>query len=276
MQNKLSLIIAYTHNDKDENRLIGLTALMDSIGSQTYRNFETIVVEDLQGKESGLFPFKNKVDKVITITDPEKRKFNKSWVMNVGARYASTDNLILIDAEIKFGKDFLQKVVDFMPGKPVFNCWSEYVCMPGRDNPNERRHYFPRTIRAMIGAWFCNKHFYFKTLGGYTENYFGYGAEDNAVFHRIKYLHEPNDDIRNRADFWKLSECNIPIMPYTIYHIYHHWHPADGPDPILPNDNHATLAYEHAHPWEVIQKLRVADIGNPKHPTLIDIQITRV
>jgi hypothetical protein len=70
MQPKLSLIIAYTWS-KDENRLNGVTALIESITNQTCTNYETIVVEDGQGREEAFFPFKNKVDKVILLNDPK-------------------------------------------------------------------------------------------------------------------------------------------------------------------------------------------------------------
>lgn len=262
----LSLIIAYTYS-KDENRLEGLKSLMQSIESQTYKNFETIVVEDTQGRKESLFPFGNKVNKVITITDPEHRKFNKAWVMNVGAREASTDNLLFIDAEISFGSDFLQKVVEFAKDKEFFNCWSKYVCMTGRDNPNERYHYFCKTIRAMIGVFFSKKDFFFNTLGGYNENYFGYGGEDNDIFHRAKFIFEKGSK-KYFDNFWEKFETNIPVMEYTIYHHYHHWHPPEGANPLCL-EREDILKYTFDNPQNIINKLTKSNIGNKQCPILI-------
>jgi predicted glycosyltransferase involved in capsule biosynthesis len=263
---KLSLIIAYTYS-KDENRLEGLRALMQSIKSQTYKNFETIVVEDTQGRKESSFPFGNEVNKVITITDPEHRKFNKSWIMNVGAREAATDNLLFIDSEISFGLDFLQKVIEFAQNKQFFNCWSEYICMVGRDNPNERRHFFPKTIRAMIGIFFSKRDFFFNVLGGYNENYFGYGGEDNDIFHRAKFIFE-NNNIKYEENFWERFETTIPVMNYTIYHHYHHWHPPEGPNPLCPN-REDILINTFKNTQKIIDKLIKTNIGNLKCPTLI-------
>jgi glycosyltransferase involved in cell wall biosynthesis len=247
---KLSLIIAYTYSE-DENRLEGLKALMESIESQTYKNFETIVVEDTQGRGMTCFPFKDKVNRIIAITDPEFRKFNKSWVMNVGAREANTDNLVFIDAEISFGSGFLKEIIEMANYNEFFNCWSEYICKAGRDNPKDRIHYFPVTISAMIGAFYSTKDFFFNILGGYNENYFGYGGEDNDIYYRANYLLE-----------------EIPKMEYTLIHNYHHWHPKNGANP-LSTDREKILKITLDNPNEVIHKLIKANIGDRKCPHII-------
>lgn len=261
---KVSLIIAYTYS-KDEHRLNGLKALMNSIKSQTYRNFETLVVEDRQGHNISRFPFRSEVDRVITISDPKNRKFNKAWLMNVGAREATTDNLFFIDAELSFGPDYLEKAVELIKRTPFFNGWSEYVCMPGRDNPKERRHYFEkdrRTIHAMIGIFFSKKDFFFNKLGGYNENYFGYGGEDNDICYRARFI----------FDKASAEKCvtSIPSLPYTVYHNYHHWHPVDGANPLCPNRDEI-LEVTYAKPEEIINRLIKTNIGNGACPTLIEL-----
>ena len=247
---KLSLVIAYTYSP-DEHRLEGVDALMKSIESQKHRDFETILVEDVQGSISK-FPFINKVDKVIAITDPQKRKFNKAWVMNVGAKAASTDNLLFIDAEVSFGADFLECVSKFAEQHKFFNGWSKYVCMAGRDNPHERHHFFPKTITAMMGVFFSERNFFFNTIGGYNENFFGYGGEDTELYLRV-------DHVFNRR---------IPIMPYTIFHHYHHWHPKDSHDPLNPDRDNIVHASSNNFP-ATITKLSKAVLGNRLCPTLI-------
>ena len=247
---KLSLIIAYTHS-VDVGRLNGLTKLIESIQSQSYKNFETIVVEDTQGRDKPLFPFSNKVNKVITISDPEGRKFNKSWVMNVGARVSTTENLLFVDADVIFGQDFLQKVTNYAPRKKLFNCWSEYHIMPGRDNPDKRTHYFPTTFKALVAVFYSTKDFFFNELGGYNEDYFGYGGEDNDIYTRSQFL---------------LGE--IPTMPYSLEHTYHDWHPSNSAMP-LSSRRMEILNKTLANPLEIINKLKKTEIGNLRYPTLI-------
>ena len=266
---KLSLIIAYTYS-VDIFRLIGLIKLMSSIKNQLYRDFETILVEDTQGTGISKFPFKKDVNLVIPITDPENRKFNKSWVMNVGAKNARYNGMVFIDAEISFGNDYLNKIIEGTQKYEFFNGWSEYVCMSGRDNPKERRHYWPKTIRAMIGSFYSTKDFYFHKLGGYNENYFGYGAEDNDICYRAKYVLEKDEIKKNNFDFFYEEYSPIPMINYTIYHNYHHWHPSTGPDPLNP-DREKILNVTIKRPQEVINKLVTTNIGNFKHPTLINL-----
>lgn len=246
---KLTLIIAYTHSH-DENRFIALTKLMNDIQNQTYRNFETIVVEDTQGRES-VFPYKDKVDRVIAIADPQNRKFNKAWVMNVGARHASTEDLLFIDAEISFGPDYLQKIVNFMPNKVFFNGWDKYWCEAGRDNPKRRVHYFDNTLHALVGCFYSKKEFFFKKLGGYCEDFFGYGGEDNEIYIRAKFI---------------LTE--IPKLSYTLIHQYHHWHPEEGPNPLNPK-RFELLHLSEINTESVIRKLTNLHIGNLACSTLL-------
>lgn len=253
MTPQLSLIIAYT-DSIDENRLYGLTKLMQSIELQTFRDFETIVVEDTQGRGMSAFPFKDKVSRIIPISDPEYRKFNKSWVMNVGARNAKTDNLIFIDAEISFDNPFLlEEYLHLTEVYKFFNGWSKYICLEGRDNPTQRIHSFGKTVHAMIGIFYSNKDFYFNKLGGYNENYFGYGGEDNDVFYRVEYLLK-----------------KIPVSHQTVYHNYHHWHPLKGANPLNP-EREVILNKTIANPQDIINKLINTQIGNKKCPTLIQM-----
>lgn len=251
---RLSLIIAYTYS-KDPYRLIGLAKLIDSIRNQFYTNFEVIVVEDLQGRLESKFPFKELVDKVVTISDPHDRKFNKAWVMNVGARVATTDHLVFIDAEISFDNQTIRKINEFICDddlRPLFNGWSSYICRAGRDNPKERVHVFSITIKAMIGIWYCRKDFYFNKLGGFNENYFGYGGEDNDVFFRAQYV-----------------STRIPCIDNVIvYHNYHHWHPPEGPNP-LSEERFAIMKRTEEKTQEVIDTLIKSSIGDPKCPNLI-------
>jgi len=252
-QPKLSLIIAYTAS-KDEFRYKALAKLMECIENQTFKDFEIILVEDTQGRGMSQFPFKKKVDKVIVLSDPEMRKFNKAWVMNVGARYANSEHLIFQDADCQWGNDFIEKIWEkIQTGIPLFTCWSIYHCLPGRDNPNLR--ICPIThVNALLGAFYCNSNFFFNELGGYNENYFGYGAEDNDIWKRAKFL---------------LTE--IPYMEYTIEHNYHHWHPVDGANP-LNKLRTKILDNTRTYPKQVIDKLLKIKVGDSREPKCIKLE----
>lgn len=247
-----SLIVAYSYSS-DKGRQEGLARLMKSIKSQTIKNFELIVVEQIINGENK-FPYKDQVDKYITIKDPENRAFNKSWVMNVGARQASSINLLFHDADVIFESDFLEKVQSMINYFPLFECWSNFVTLTGKDNPFIRIH-IPKSISCLIGVWFCNKDYFFKVLGGYNESYFGYGREDNDIWTRANYI------------------CNkhIPFLDYTLTHVYHDWHPDNGANPYNKNDDDGNkrLAFVNKNPKEIIDILVETDIGNPIKPRVI-------
>ncbi|KKN19672.1 hypothetical protein LCGC14_0943400 [marine sediment metagenome] len=253
---ELSLIIAYSYSE-DKNRQKALELLIHNINKQKFTNFEVIAIEqavlNLDNKNS--FPYKHLVDKYILLKDPKQRPFNKSWVMNVGARYASTDNLLFIDADILFESDFLQKINNNIPYFKLFKCWSQYECMSGRDNPYTRIH-TQDTISCLIGVWYCEKKYYFNVLGGYNENYFGYGREDNDIWQRARYL---------------LNQ--IPCINYSLSHYYHHWHEANGANPYNVNDKEGdrVLKITNSNPQKVINILTTTNIGQLESPTLIEV-----
>ena len=253
---ELTLIIAYSYSE-DKNRQKALELLMHNINKQKFTNFEVIAVEQtiisLDNKHS--FPYKHLVDKYILLKDPKQRPFNKSWVMNVGARQSRSNNLLFIDADILFESDFLQKINNTIPYFKLFKCWSQYDCMPGQDNPYKRIH-TQKTISCLIGVWYCEKNYYFNVLGGYNENYFGYGREDNDIWARGNYL---------------LKE--IHCMNYTLSHYYHHWHPKEGANPYNANDSEGDriLKMTSSNPQKVINILTKTNLGQLESPTLIKV-----
>jgi hypothetical protein len=118
--------------------------------------------------------------------------------------------------------------------------------MPGKDNPVSR-HIRPDMTRAMGGIWYCEKDFYFNTLGGMNENFFGYGGEDNDVFERATY-------ILNRTPAY---------VSYPIVHQYHDW--------MIPSSSANKWEYTRDNPLKIITLLKYSNLGKDEQPTIIDI-----
>lgn len=171
--------------------------------------------------------------------------------MNVGARAATSENLCFMDGEMKFGNDFFSKIMHFARTNKFFSCWDRLYGEPGRDIPSGRHHIFGKTIFTMGGVFFSTKDFFFNTLGGMNENYFGYGGEDNDLHVRAMHILK-----------------SIPAMPYQVTHQYHHWHPANSAFPLNPNRT-KILKITTSNPQLVINKLKKARVGNPSAPTLV-------
>jgi len=102
-------------------------------------------------------------------------------------------------------------------------------------------------MMAMGGVWYVNRDVFFEKVGGMNELYFGYGAEDNDAWYRVSHV-----------------IGKVHTMPYHLIHQYHDW---AFPSPTRMSILETTMK----HIPEVIQRLKNADLGNPKHPTLIDI-----
>lgn len=182
----------------------------------------------------------------------ENKKFNKSWCMNVGLKASYWDHIIFMDAESLFGKDYIRTIKDYVLNtheslNKIMFCWDRLICLPGKDNPITR-YITPRNTLAMGGIWYANKGYFLEQLGGMCENFVGYGAEDNDIYERAI-----------------LAQKNIiSMIPYTIVHQYHDWQKAD-------ENAEGLFDLTRQNAFAISQRLKAKDIGNSKHPTLIDI-----
>jgi len=240
---KFTVLIPYRHSE-DELRLKALNELRSCISIQTEKNFEIIIVEQVFNNKIG-FPDVGEISKHIPLQDPLNRAFNKSWLMNVGIKQASTNNILILDADISFGKDYFYRIFDFQKSHDYsfFNGYSWICLMPGRDNPYLRvsNH---KGVTCVGGSWFTKKDYFFNELGGMNENYFGYGGEDYDMWARATFV---------------LGE--IPTMDYAIVHNYHHWENVG----ITCNDSFKTKYNVE----EVLKRLKGKKLGNIQEPTLI-------
>ena len=183
---KISIILPYAFSP-DPLRQLALRRVINCLGRQTFSNYELIVVEDTCGRGMGVFPFAYAADKYIVVDDPKHKKFNKSWLMNIGARAATTEHLIFHDADIIYGKTYLQVVVESIKKNKVMRCWSQFWTMRGKDNPVRRNH-CETSLHCLAGVWYCNRITFFENILGYCEDYFGYGREDSDIWFRTKHL----------------------------------------------------------------------------------------
>ncbi|MHA1853889.1 MAG: glycosyltransferase family 2 protein [Candidatus Heimdallarchaeaceae archaeon] len=205
----LSIIIPYTEGDS--TRMRALAKLMLCVDEQDYADYELIVPEVIFSGEKS-FPFE--CDKHLVLkADPP---FNKSWAINVAVRNCKSKHILVLDADIRFENDFFSRVVKFIDNRKFFVAYSTIICEKGRDNI-DRREMPAHVVKSAGGAWYVNKDFFWE-VGGMNEKYYGYGAEDNDMWQRVKFV-----------------QGEVEYMPYTIIHTYHHWHPPDSNFPLNPD-----------------------------------------
>ncbi len=251
---KFSVIIPFKYS---ESRLKLLLNMLNCLTKQESNNDEDIIYETFlveQRTQDIEYPVYNISDTIQNFNHVilySNQAFNKSWCMNVGARKSSSEHLLFIDADSLFGVDYFRIIRQSIrsissPVNKILFCWNYIIAMPGKDNPVSR-HIRPDMTRAMGGIWYCEKDFYFNTLGGMNENFFGYGGEDNDVFERATY-------ILNRTPAY---------VSYPIVHQYHDW--------MIPSSSANTWEYTRDNPLKIITLLKYSNLGKDEQPTIIDI-----
>lgn len=263
---KFSVVIPYMRKESDPNRLLGLQHMFASLKAQTLPAHEIIVVEETEDlncykQPNAGFPYAFDISQHILLKHNKELGFNKSWCINVGIQKACNNDIIMLDAEMIFGKEYFQIIADYIqqfkrtPGIRFCHGYDWIVLLPGRDNPVTRiRHH--STIEASGGSWWTEKDYFFNILGGMNENYYGYGGEDGDLYCRAKHLS------------MKSGYSDVPMLPYPVGHYYHHWEP-------LSQKAHASWNTKK-NPQAVIKRLCEVNLGNTEQPTLINMDLINV
>ena len=100
----LSIIVPTLNEEKY------LGKLLDCLTSQSYQDFEVIVVDgnsDDKTKE-----VVSKSSKRLDIKLGNSKKRNVAYQRNLGVKYAKFDRLLFLDADVVFNSDFLGKIID--------------------------------------------------------------------------------------------------------------------------------------------------------------------
>lgn len=201
---KFSLVIPFRYKP---DRLLNLRRTLD--WASGFNECETILVE--QDKNTKISHLGLKAIQIFTYNDGG---FNRSWGLNVGLKYAKSNVIIFSDADLIMNPqdlidsiaqlqhyDFVnpyQSVIDLtlqesgLPLEQIFNG----VNRAGRgENDNQRTN--------LCGGMCIFKKEAIYRIGGWNQNFRGWGAEDD--FQAIKVKHFLT---------WKQ-------MSYKSYHLYH-------------------------------------------------------
>jgi len=210
----LSVIIPMGGEDEKGRRLRNLRETLGCIERQTFRDYEVILVEEVY---DGVVIFEDMdVDKYVQV---EAAKYsNVSWTRNVGAKCARGDRLLPMDGDLLFDVDYFERIMDVK--RPWFIAWDTCFRLTeigaGEFNLNEdisklfqHRDYAHGAIHYTESgaAGFCSsftRDFFFNKLGGYNENFTGWGGEDNDMVLRARHL-----------------LGRVFALEYTIYHQPH-------------------------------------------------------
>lgn len=200
-----SFIIGYRHKP---DRILHLRKVIEWING--FKGIEVILVE--QDSKPRIKDLDLKCKYYFTKSD---LPYNRSWALNVGAKYATSDVLIFSDTDLILNPESIiesikliregqfdmispyKSVIDLTPEEtnyPLQNMIS--IDRPGRGETDNQK------INIAGGATVFSKEA-FEKIGGYPESFIGWGCEDNCMTIKIeKYLR------------WK-------ELYYKCYHLYH-------------------------------------------------------
>ena len=256
----ISIIIPIT----GPSRIQHVTTCIALLRKQTYTNYEIILVEqidcDIGNARSKQVLYKNSnADKHIVITNKINHMFNQPWMSNVGAMVANGDKFLFFDADVGVQKTYLQAVHDFPD--PFFFSWQQ--CYHYTKHISAKIHKKRALLRdpnrtmykAGIGghagyAVCATRDFFFGTLGGYIEDMFGWGGNDQEIMYRSSYF------MKHKAR----------ALPQPIFHM---WHGRSYAKASVMNRRLVRTARKY--PDKVSNRLKKANIGKKSNPTRIPL-----
>lgn len=259
----LSVIVPICGRNREEQ----VKTFLRFLRKQTATDYEVILIEQVNANLGGVnlggpFYDRAKVDRYLAIEASGKNYFNQPWMANVGAKLASGDRFLFLDIDIIFDENYLSRVKSYR--KPFFFGYekvhllskkiSEFIRKEGYIPENFKDGCTTGTSGSLRYAGFsvaADKNYFFDALGGYNENYPGWGGNDNDIAWRsYKVL---NAEFR---------------LPKDIFHL---WHPAHYKR-FLTKERKSIWLTTYNHPEKVTSRIKNLNIGNPKTPTFIDLK----
>jgi len=211
---ELSYLITYRNTGTD--RQAGLTYVLNALAS--LKRIEIILVEQDQAPQvsTKILPGNCRYTFVHN-----HGKFNKSWGLNIAARQAKAQNLVMADADILLTQEGFEKIIShFQNGAEAINPYTVLIDLSKCESQalyegNSRLH-VERTeqqinrIERGCHTPFCGGVFalsaeLYEQIGGLDERFEGWGAEDDAASAKIAHFS------KNAATL-------------TGAHAYHLWH----------------------------------------------------
>ena len=266
----ISIILAvYGSNSDRVGYLVGLLRRL-----QLYKGIEVILVE--QHKDMKLWDWVPSIGPLVYIAI-KGDLFNLSWCRNVGARTASGDILVMMDADMFFGADYfdyIKQVTTYAIGwdRLFYLTWLGSQSLLARVTKGLTEEQLEELVTgfrkssweesggdywadftssretvAQGGINVFNRKWYFEVLGGYCEDFQGWGGEDT--------------EIMNRAAALMGEYCKIPC---TVLHLHHY----RGTSVQGPHNNNS-LQISMSDPIGTAEKLVKLCLGNPGHPTFL-------
>ena len=153
-------------------------------------------------------------DSEIVLSVDNGKVFNKGKTINNGAKNATRDILVIIDADIFFDKDLIDKSIENLNDNdfliPYYEC--RYLEVYGTSRILKCKHdielekcppFSANIFETSSGGISIMHKSDFDYINGFDEDFLGWGCEDNAFMHKASSL------------------LNFKRLNKVIYHLYH-------------------------------------------------------
>lgn len=173
-----------------------LKKCLDSINKQTYKNIETIIVDNASADGSVEY-IKNNYPKVKLILNNQNLGYSRA--VNIGINKSKGTYLLLLNNDVWVEKKFVEKLYEFYKNEnycvisPIVKGYTgkkTKINLPNIDPTGSPAYFYPLSRKDKVfylsSCYFCSKDNYIKTLG-FDNDYFAY-YEDVDWFWRIALL----------------------------------------------------------------------------------------
>jgi len=256
----ISIIIPATSAARVEN-VRTITAFLKR---QTYRDFEVILVEQIDAKlgdirTGGPHYDKLTVDRYLPLRAKHHNIFSPAWMCNCGVKHARGNTLLFLDTDVVFDEKYLSRVSNcphpfFFSFKKAIHLTEEATktvratCKVTKADLAGATAYPAGALEHPGYAPCAQKSFFTGRLGAYNENYLGWGGLDNDIAWRARHIMGQDHMLASN--------------------IYHMWHPRKHA--VTVNYIMQTWRFTWKKTQQAQKLLQNRPWGDPNGPILID------
>lgn len=202
-------IIGYRHRN---DRINNLRRVLDWVNA--FSSVQVILVE--QDKFSKISHLGLKAQHIFLKTD---KPYNKSWAFNVALKYANSDIVVFADSDLIMNPDALIEALKMMSKYEMVNPYNSVIDLNPQETlmPMEQMISINRPGRGetdhqkvpLCGGICLFRKDAITRIGGWNENFIGWGAEDDFQSIKVKNF------------------LNWTELPNKCYHLFHSRDPLD-------------------------------------------------
>lgn len=173
--------------------------LLKSLDNQTFKDFQTIVVDGGSDNFDKLKIYVCGFPNTSIIQHKIEGSWNKCILNNVGIQNSKTEYIMTTDADMLFGKEFIEKVCEnlsensfiesrttYIPTGTMWKIYKKEIDFLGVTGKYQK---FGRTKkRATCGGCQVTSYKNWEKLKGYNESMVGWGSEDQELLKRAELL----------------------------------------------------------------------------------------